>query len=89
MQLGMKILHDYSALYVMTSNLNVECKLQWDFFNTIGGKRKVRCGGVNEQEPPFTCMMLGTAMRPKQSFQAKRLFCKADVNQNIRDGLIW
>lgn len=36
MQLGMKIPHDYSTLYVMTSNLNVECKLQWDFFNTIG-----------------------------------------------------
>lgn len=22
----------------MTSNLNVECKLQWDFFNTIKAK---------------------------------------------------
>ncbi|GBR28912.1 hypothetical protein AA3271_2858 [Gluconobacter japonicus NBRC 3271] len=44
MQLRMKILHDYSALYVMTSNLNVECKLQWDFFNIIGGKPKVSFG---------------------------------------------
>lgn len=42
MQFGMKTPHDYSTLYVMTSNLNVECKLQWDFFNTIGGDRLVR-----------------------------------------------
>ncbi len=37
MQLGMKIHHDYKALYIMISNLNVEQKLQRDFFNTIGG----------------------------------------------------
>lgn len=41
MQLGMKIPHTYNALYVMISNLNVECNLQRDFFNTIGGMRKV------------------------------------------------
>lgn len=39
MQLGMKIPHNYNALYVMISNLNVEWKLQRNFFNTIGGKR--------------------------------------------------
>ncbi|MBB6458193.1 hypothetical protein HNR55_002798 [Acetobacter lovaniensis] len=35
MQLGMKTPHDYSALCVIISNLNVEWKLQRDFFNTI------------------------------------------------------
>lgn len=45
MQLGMKIPHDYSALYVMISNLNVEWKLQRDFFNTIGGSATVRFAG--------------------------------------------
>ena len=41
MQLGMKIPHDYNALYVMISKLNVDEKLQRDFFNTIGGERMV------------------------------------------------
>jgi hypothetical protein len=39
MQLGMKIPHDHSALYVMIWKPNVDWKLQRDFFNTIGGEQ--------------------------------------------------
>lgn len=48
MQLGMKIHHDYKALYIMISNLNVEQKLQRDFFNTIPPKLPVFLGLLGE-----------------------------------------
>lgn len=64
MQLGMKVPHDHSALYVMISKPNVEWKLQRDFFNTIGGKRPVCCATVRPQEQTFASLQFIESYAP-------------------------